>query len=169
MLERGLLATAVLLVLGVAYVMRDAVPAGIRNLVTGSREADPARQAAKPSPDTKQAVRADRGLRGKAPRPAKLEAMEAMNEPVPTTVVTVPIPPFPEAAAVRPGMSRGEVVRRFGSPNWKATWAESGTLHEDYTYVDHERATELSIQAGRVVTSQTGAAFESAFRLADQD
>lgn len=155
MLERGLLATAVLLVLGVAYVLRDSVPAEIRRLVSGSREASPARQAATPSPDIKQAARATRGLRGRATGSAELAAV---NGPVSTTVVTVQVPPFPEAAAIRPGMSKFEVVRRFGSPNWKATWTESRTLYEEYTYVDRQRATELWIQAGRVVSSQSGAA-----------
>lgn len=147
MLERGLLATAVLLVLGVAYVLRDSVPAEVRRLVSGSREAGPARQAATPP------ARATRGLRGRATRSADLAAV---NEPVSTTVITVQVPPFPEAAAVRPGMSRVEVVHRFGSPNWKATWTQSRTLYEEYTYVDRQRATELWIQAGRVVSSQTG-------------
>jgi len=155
MIERGLLAIAVLLVLGVAYLLRDSLPAEIRSLVSGSREAVPAQQAATPSPSTKQAARIDHRPRSKAPSST---GPEAVNTPVSATAITFQIPPFPEAAAVRPGMSMGEVVRRFGPPNWKATWTESGTLRQKYTYVDHERATELSIQAGRVVISRTAAA-----------
>lgn len=154
MLERGLLATAVLLVLGVIYVLRDSVPVEIRRLVTGSQDAGPARQTATPTPVSKRAARLDRGLRGRTARSADLAAV---NGPVSTTVIYVQIPPFPEAPAIRPGMSSGDVVHRFGPPNWKATWADLRTLNEKYTYVDHQRTTELLIQAGRVVSCQTGA------------
>jgi hypothetical protein len=148
------LATAVLVLLGVGYILRDSIPAEIRRLMSGSREAAPALQTARPSPDLKQ-PRATRRLRGGATGSAELAAL---NEPVSTAVINVQVPPFPEAAAILPGMSKAEVVRRFGPPNWKVTWTDSRTLNEKYAYMDHQRVTELLIQAGRVVSRQTGAA-----------
>ena len=152
MLERGLLAIAVLVVLGVAYVVRDSVPAELRRLVGGSQDAAPARQTATPSPGIKHGARA---ARGGTRENHTLATLDAMSEPASTTVIAVKIPPFPERNAIRPGMSRDEIVRRFGPPNWKATWTEWDTLYEKYTYVDHQRATALLIQAGRVASSQT--------------
>jgi len=153
MLERTLLVVTVLVALGAVYVLRDSLRVGIDRWVAGDQEPGRTQQAATPSPGTKQAARADRGLRG--PRPTNLEDL---NEPVSTTVIDVQIPPFPEATAVRLGMSKGEVVRRFGPPNWKAIWTESRTLQEKYAYVDNERATVMFIQAGKVVSSWTGPA-----------
>ena len=139
-----MLAIAVLVVLGVGYLLKD-------SLTSGKPEPTPVRPASftgfkKPAPLATPRV--------KTP-PADLDAMTG---PISTTVITVPLPPFPVAAAIKPGTSKREVVRQFGPPNYTVTWSDAATLYEKYTYVDHQRATSLVIQSGKVVSSETGPA-----------
>jgi hypothetical protein len=147
-----LLVVLVLLTLGVLFLFRDSttasMPVALQNILSGSggqrRDFGPASPSAggsveKPKPGTK------RIAKGKEIPPRDI---------IPVYEIDVPIPPFPSKSKVRVGMSRAELIGRFGEPNVRATWSDKGTEREKLLYQGQERSTEILIEDGSVVSTK---------------
>jgi len=126
------------------------VVSGSSTNVTPSANATPAAPAP-PKAKTKQHA-----------RPAREEELAKVTEPKETLVppktveVTPQPPPFPSADDLKAGMTREELLARFGQPRFTASWSENGMLAEKFIYSRDARVTAVILRDGEVVTSRTG-------------
>jgi hypothetical protein len=108
------------------------------------------------TPEAKPKTKAQLERRRKA---REAEAEPEMHEPeipVMTVTVEVPSPPFPAAADVKAGMTREEMIGKFGTPRVAASWAENGYLAEKFIYTRDAQVTAVMLLDGEVVRSRTG-------------
>jgi len=82
---------------------------------------------------------------------AKSETKVASDQPVAVYEEKVPVPPFPSANDVQPGVSRAEFVRTFGVPDV----AVVSTGRERLLYLGRNQATSVTVQNGITAASRT--------------
>jgi hypothetical protein len=137
---------------------RDSLQHGVRDVwssVTGSQvavsqppSAAPVVESA-PKPKAK-ARKQPRPAPEPEPEPAKKEAALAAPK------VETPPPPFPKADDLKAGMTKKEMMSRFGAPRFTASWSDAGALSEKFIYIREEQVTAVILRDGQVVTSRTG-------------
>lgn len=162
MLEKTILGITALLLVGVAFVFRDTWRREIQNVYSAGRA--PAAQPAAVVPEAKTKPKAN-------PHRASAQRLATEVEPAP---VEIPKPAAPMPVASRPviemqevprGISRAELIDRFGMPTSSATWRDSKVLNEKLIYRDQRRTTAVLIQDGTVISSN---ADSSVHRIASQ-
>ena len=112
----------------------------------------PVKPTVTPEPPHKPKAHIER--RRSAPQPAATP--EEREVPVMTIEVNVSTPPFPAAADVQAGMTKDEMITKFGSPRIAASWAENGYLAEKFIYTRDAQLTAVMLLNGEVVRSRTG-------------
>jgi len=113
----------------------------------GSDVQEPTPVAAKPSdpPPKEPKARQQRHTQ------AKSEPKVVSYQPVAVYEEKVPVPPFPSANDVQPGLSRAELVRTFGVPDV----AVVSTGRERLLYLGRNQATSVTVQNGITAASRT--------------
>ncbi len=81
---------------------------------------------------------------------------EKKDPPPVTQKVETPPLPFPTADDLKAGMTKKEMMSRFGAPRFTASWSEGGSLSEKFIYARDEQVTAVILRDGHVVTSRTG-------------
>ena len=153
MLEKGLLGVTVLLLAGVLYVFRDSVQPQIRSVLALGRTPVGVQKGAAVAP-TNSNPRANPHRR-RAQRLAINLEVPLKARPVPPVLRTFPMPPAPDEVQIRSGLSRAEVIDRFGIPTSSATWRDSRILDEKFIYLDRQKTTMVLLQNGKVISSRT--------------
>ena len=162
MLEKAILGITALLLVGVAFVFRDTWRPEIQRVFSAGRA--PAAQPAVVVPESKTKPKAN-------PHRASAQRMATEAEPAP---VEIPKPAAPTPVASRPvvemhdvprGISRADLIDRFGMPTSSATWRDSKILNEKLIYRDQRWTTAVLIQNGTVISSNTDSSFH---RIASQ-
>lgn len=104
-------------------------------------------------------ARAKAGAKGPAHPGSKKGSLLAENEEKQVLIsvyeLESPIPPFPNAAVVRAGISKAEVKQKFGAPDFSATWTDVGGLKEKYIYLGPTQSTTFVLYNGSVVSVRT--------------
>jgi hypothetical protein len=127
-----------------------------------SSETQAAAMAAIPQPAAKPAAASEPKAKPKVHTERRRDAREGDAEPqnpatpVLTVTVEIPPPPFPGAGDVTPGMTREQMIGRFGTPRVAASWAENGSLAEKFIYTRDAQVTAVMLLDGEVVRSRTG-------------
>ena len=151
MRDRGLAPTlAAILVICVGaltYLYKDSMPVTVRKMLTW--DSGPA-QVPQPEPAPKPVHKAKRKARAAENSPQPM-----LNLPVQVYEMVIELPPFPRAVDVKAGMTRDELIHKFGAPTLSATWTDVGSLNERYVYVQNGRLTTVVIRDGRVVSGRT--------------
>ena len=136
---------------------RDSLNKGARDvwsLVAGSETTvtpvpTPPVEEAKTKPKVRARPQPQAAREVEPPEPLKTEAA-----PPPPKVE--PPPPFPMAEELKAGMSRKEMMGRFGAPRFTASWSDNGALSEKFIYTREAQVTAVILRDGQVVTSRTG-------------
>jgi hypothetical protein len=111
-------------------------------------------------PEAKPKSKGQLERRHKAAQEAEPDIIETSGLPVIKVKVETPPPPFPAASDVKAGMSREEMISKFGNPRVAASWAEHGSLAEKFIYTRDAQVTAVMLLDGEVVRSRTGSSHQ---------
>jgi hypothetical protein len=136
---------------------KDSVPSGVREMwsrVTGAAAQGNVTSATTGAPAVKEPKPKPK-LRPRAQPAAVPEPLPETKPPTEVVKVELP-PPFPIAEDLKAGMTRREMIGRFGAPRFTASWSESGALAEKFIYTRDAQVTAVILRDGHVVISRTG-------------
>jgi hypothetical protein len=150
--------SVVLFFITLNILFKDSFPSGVRNVwsrVTGT-PAQVTVTTDTPVPPPVEEPKRKPKLRAHARIADPPEPLPEKKPPTEVVKVELPPPPFPTAQDLRAGMSRREMIGRFGAPRFTASWSESGSLAEKFIYIREAQVTAVILRDGEVVISRTG-------------